>query len=254
MRTNPARPVGSSGIRVMSCWVLWLLSGLMMSTGARLSEAVPIADTELLGKLRLLQETANDAARLRQACALAAAHRLSSHQVKAIARTLSGEESRIEFALAAYPSTVDPENFYEVYDAFESFSKVFRLHDQIARIRSQPRLPPAPPPPPEVAGPPPLAEAELADILKAIKRENFDDGRLTLARQIISSAKGRIASRQVGAILALFTFDDRRLDLAKSAYASVFDPWNYHLVYETFTFSSNRQALSEFIQAQARPR
>jgi len=209
-----------------------------------------MTEAELEGKMRLLQETRNDADRLRRARDLVTAYRFSSQQVKAIARSLPGEDARSEFALAAYPSTVDPQNFYEVYDVFESFSKVFRLHDQVLRLRAQAGVPPSAPRPPVVVGPPPLGETELADILKAVRRESFDDNKLSLARQIVTSAKGRIASRQVSELLKLFAFDDRRLDLAKSAYDCVLDPWNYHLVYEAFQFSSNREALSGYIQSR----
>jgi hypothetical protein len=233
------------GLRVIGL-ATWLLA-LPVDYAA---DPPPLSERDLQGQMRVLQETTNETDRARKARELTTAYRLSSHQVKVIARTIPGEDARIEFALAAYPFTADPQNFYEVYDVFESFSKVFRLHDQLVRLRAQPSPPSPGPVPPVVTGPPPLGDVDLAEILKAVKRENFDDNKLAVARQITTSAKGRIASRQVADILKLFTFDDRRLDLAKSAYDCVLDPWNYHLVYETFKFSSNRETLSEYIQSR----
>lgn len=243
--------IGGSLVRKSNSHLLGLAVWVLAAPFGHPGEPTPMTEADLQGKLRRLQEMRDDSGRLNAARDLAVRYRLSSQQVKAIARTLTGEDARIEFALAAYPITLDPQNFYEVYDVFESFSKVFRLHDQIHRLRPQPG--PTPPAPPIVTGPPPLSDSELAEILRVVGNESFDDKKLALARQIAASAKGRIASRQVGEILKRFAFDDRRLELAKSAYDCVLDPWNYHVVYGTFTFSSNREALSEYIRSHAAP-
>lgn len=172
---------------------------------------------------------------------------LSSAQVKAAALHIQDEDARLAFVLAAHPRTVDPENFYDVYDAFTRFSTVFRLHD---RIR-QP-VPPVTLPPPETVPSPGIAPAatreELGEVLKALRAESFDNSRLLLARQIVT-ARPRFTSRQIREMLGTFTFDDSRLELAKAAYAMVLDPENYFVVNEAFTFSTNRDALSRHIQS-----
>lgn len=189
---------------------------------------------------------------------LAAAHQLlargwvSSLQVKSVAASLPGDDARLEFALAAHPRTVDPENFYEVYDTFRSFSKVFRLHDAIQGTGRRPTPGPHVPP-----SPAPLTEGEFKDMVRSLKAETFDDQRLALGRQILGSARGRLQSRQVRELLKLFSFDDRRLELAKAGYDAVTDPWAYHVVNDTFIFATNREALARHIQernAAAEPR
>lgn len=92
-------------------------------------------------------------------------------------------------------------------------------------------------------------------MLRTLKNEDFDDKRLALARQIVTSARaGRLQSRQVREMLKLFSFDDRRLELAKAAYGSVTDPWAYHVVNEAFDFATNREALARYIQERTVPK
>lgn len=165
----------------------------------------------------------------------------SSQQVKTIALQIQDEEVRFDFALAVHPRTVDPENFYDVYDAFAKFSTVFRLHDRIHGRIHEPSGPGV------VAGPQPASEAEVEDILRALKAEPFDDARLKQARQIVT-ARPRFTARQVREFLKLFAFDNSRLELAKAAYDHVLDPENYYQVNEAFSFSNNREALAAYIE------
>lgn len=231
-------------------WVLatgcWL--GGLGTPSARAAEPPPrLAEPELESRVRRLEAAGNDVERLDAARSLVSRHAVSSLQVKALARTIRSEEARLEFAVAAYPRTVDPENFYEVYDAFQSFSKVFRLHDRI-RLLSRGEGPP-----PGGMLPAPLSEAEWADLLRTVGKENFDNTRFAIARQVVAGARGRITSRQVREMLGLFTFEDGRLELAKAAYDSVVDPWNYHVVYDAFTFAASREKLVKYLESRSLP-
>jgi hypothetical protein len=73
--------------------------------------------------------------KLRSANDLIRAQRVSSLQVKTIVEKFRDENARLQFAIAAYPRVIDPENLYEVYDAFFTFSKVMRLHDATRGVR-----------------------------------------------------------------------------------------------------------------------
>jgi hypothetical protein len=83
-----------------------------------------------------------------------------------------------------------------------------------------------------------------------VRAEASDNTRLATARQMVTSAAGRISSPQVRELLRTFTFEDGRLALAREAYRCVLDPWNYSVVYDAFTFPSSREALARHIQAK----
>lgn len=204
-------------------------------------------ETTFAPALRQMQ-SAPEAGRLDAAQALLGRGRVSSAQVKAVAALLPDDEARFHFCVAAHPVTVDPENFYDVYDAFRSFSRVFRLHDAVRGGAVPPAPMPVPPPAPAA-----ITDAEARGMVRALENESFDDRRLAVARPMVTGARGRLLSRHVRDLLATFSFDDRRLELAKLAFDSVVDPWNYHVVNETFTFASNREALARHLQQRSPP-
>ena len=224
-----------------ACLATWLLASPAVA-----QSQPPLLENDFRRELNRV-ESAAEPERLPAARGLLGRGWMSSQQVKAVAVSLPNDDARLQFALAAYPRTVDPENFYEVYDAFRAFSKVFRLHDGISGVNGGA----IPLPPPAV---PLLTESEFKDMLRTLKNEDFDDKRLTLARQIVTSARGRLQSNQVREMLKLFSFDDRRLELAKAAYGSVTDPWAYHVVNEAFDFATNREALARYIQERTMPK
>jgi hypothetical protein len=172
-------------------------------------------------------------------------HWLSSQQVKTLAKAVPNEDARLELAVALYPRTLDPENFYEVYDAFASFSKAFRLHDRIHGLPAGTAPPPAP------VAVVPLSDDEFKDIVRVIRAEGFEDKKKAIARQVIA-AKGRFLSRQVRDLLRQFAFEDTRLELAMFAYDYTLDPENYYSVHEVFSFSDNKERLARHIESRQR--
>ncbi len=96
----------------------------------------------------------------------------------------------------------------------------------------------------------PVSDAEFANILANLKAEAFDDSRLNLAKQIVSSKC--LTSIQIKNILELFSFDDTKLQFAEYAYDYVYDPENYYIINSSFSFDSNKQKLIQYIQQHKR--
>ncbi len=218
---------------------LWILPG--WAADQPLAEQVPLED-----EMRSLKAERDSGEKLRRAQDIIHAHRLSSMQVKAIAAGLVDDNARLEFATAAYPRTVDPENFYEVYDAFTTFSKVMRLHDrvqQFERVRT----------PPPVERPPTLTDQECKEIIRALKRESFDQTRMQLARQIIGNSRKLFLSSQVKQVLDCFDFEPSKLEIAKYAFDHTYDRERYFLVNEAFSFDNSKTELSRYIQSRNEP-
>jgi hypothetical protein len=230
------------------------LGGVVLAAWLGHSAAMA-ADSPLLSESRFdenvrgLTAERNESERLRQAKELVAVQRLSSLQVKAIAARLGDDAARLEFATAAYPRTVDPENFYEVYDAFTNFSKVLRLHD---RIRPGDRLQPgqglaaplAPPPPPTVT------EADLQDLLRSLRKASFDQTRTQLAQQFLAGSRNRFLSAQIRQIVRCFEFEPNRLEFAKYAYDYTLDQDKYLLVNDAFEFAATKLTLAQYVESR----
>lgn len=82
-------------------------------------------------------------------------------------------------------------------------------------------------------------------MLHQIENESFDSSKLKLAKLIVLT--NRLTSVQVKQITDTFTFECSRLAFAKFAHDKVIDPHNYFKVIDSFTFSSSKNELLEFI-------
>jgi hypothetical protein len=207
-------------------------------------ERTPLNEKSLADKVRDLKQPGNPAEKLRRAQQWVVASYFTSQQVKQIAGCLGDDQSRLDFATSAFPRTIDPENFYEVYDAFATFSKMMRLHDRVAQMRQSPMV--ATP----VVGPQPVSEADQRDLIRALRRESFDAQRLNLFRQVITQSQRNYLSRQIKEMLACFDFENTRLEAAKLAYDYVLDQDRFFLVGDVFSFDNNRDALRRHIEAR----
>jgi hypothetical protein len=210
-----------------------------------LERPVALPELQFQEQLRSLERVGNAVEQARQAGRWMRERWLSCQQVKAIAKTIAHEDARFDFAVAAYPRTVDPENFYEVYDAFTSYSKVFRLHDQIQRMRAPSPLPGQQPPVVQQ----PITDEAFADMLRALRAEAMEDTKKSLARQMLAG-RPRFLSRQIRDVVKVFTFDDARLEIAQYAYDAALDPENYYLVSQALTFSDRRESLARYIESR----
>jgi hypothetical protein len=233
----------------MKTHLAWLL-GIMVTVsslaqpGEDSREGSRVTDNQLKEQIRHLKSQSVDSEKLRRTKEWMPTRYLSSLQVKAMAAAFVDENARLEFAQAAFARTVDPENFYEVYDAFSSFSKVFRLHDFVNRIQVVAH-------PPRAALPQAVTDEEFRAIKETIRKESFDDRKKTLARQILSG-RPRFLSRHIKEILSLFDFDTARLDVAKFAYDCTIDRESYFQVYDAFEFSANKDALAKYLESKRR--
>lgn len=93
-----------------------------------------------------------------------------------------------------------------------------------------------------------LSPTEFDNLKRAVENETFSDDKLRVARVAAQSKYMRVS--QIKEIARLFTFSSEQLAFTKLAYANCVDKQNYYEVMEVFTFSSDKRALEEFINAQ----
>ena len=91
----------------------------------------------------------------------------------------------------------------------------------------------------------PISTNEFENIMNTLNNISFDSSLLNVAKQILSSKY--VTTDQVIRILQLFTFDSSRLDIAKFAYNRTVDKSHYFQTYNSFTFDSSVNELSNYI-------
>lgn len=94
----------------------------------------------------------------------------------------------------------------------------------------------------------PMAPNDFNAALATLKNESFDETRLDIAKQIITS--NCMNTNQITSMCKLFSFEASKLDFAKFAYDHCVDPNNYFKVSNLFSFSSSKQELTQYIQGR----
>jgi hypothetical protein len=92
----------------------------------------------------------------------------------------------------------------------------------------------------------PMSPPDFEQAKHSIGSKDFEDSKLTIAKQIIST--NCLLSSQVREIMLMFSFEDSRLAFAKYAYGYTLDLGNYYKVNDAFTFESTIDELNEYIQ------
>lgn len=93
-----------------------------------------------------------------------------------------------------------------------------------------------------------MSQGDFNSLLSSIKKQGFDDGRIAVAKQAISS--NCVSASQVGDLMRTFSFDDNRLELAKMCFSRVVDANNYYIVNDAFQFSDSAEKLANYIMSR----
>lgn len=94
----------------------------------------------------------------------------------------------------------------------------------------------------------PMSATDFANAKASVQKQSFEDGKLKIAKQIMTTNCMSVA--QVKEIMALFSFEETKLEWAKFAYGKTTDPQNYYQLNDGFTFSSSVDELNEYIETQ----
>jgi hypothetical protein len=223
----------------------------------------PMPELQFHHKMFLLSNASSEDQKLHIAKNIAAGNCLSSAQVKLIATQFLDDYYRLDFAEMAYENTVDPVNFYAVYDAFANISTVFMLHDYVnGHCISPPTIPPVPA---GISFPPynypsafnyngpkncsiPLPEQDFMNLAAQIANQKYEPGRLLIATQIVQN--NCLSSAQVMKLASLLQMETNRLSFVKAAFAGTYDIENYHLINQVFTYNPYKTDLDAFILSQ----
>jgi hypothetical protein len=91
----------------------------------------------------------------------------------------------------------------------------------------------------------PMEGRKFRYALRSIERKSFSDTQLRLAKQIADT--NCLTVRQIKRIANVFSFESTKLDFVKYSYNSCYDPENYWMVNDVFSFSSSTDELDDFL-------
>ncbi len=94
-----------------------------------------------------------------------------------------------------------------------------------------------------------VSSTDLNDIKNTINNSSFDNTKITVGKQALSAKKCFTVS-QIKEILALYSFESSKLEMAKYAYDYCSDKSNYYQVNDVFSFSSSKDDLTKYVQGK----
>ncbi|MEO6671065.1 MAG: DUF4476 domain-containing protein [Ferruginibacter sp.] len=92
----------------------------------------------------------------------------------------------------------------------------------------------------------PMNANEFDQLKQTISNGNFENTKLSIAKQTISS--NYFSATQVKEMLGLFSFDNSKLEIAKATYRNCIDKGNYFIVTDALVFSSSKEELAKFLE------
>jgi hypothetical protein len=93
----------------------------------------------------------------------------------------------------------------------------------------------------------PMGSGDFAAAKKSVEGQSFEEQKLKVAKQILSTNCMNVS--QVKEIMALFSFEDTKIDWAEFAYGKTTDPNNYYQLNDGFTYSGSVDKLNEYIES-----
>ena len=113
---------------------------------------------------------------------------------------------------------------------------------------NHPQTPPTPPTTPTPPTPPvnqPFNEQEFQIAYNTVAAQSFENDKLMIAKQVVSSRP--VLTSQIVRLAKLFDFESNRLEFLKYAYHHCYDKNNYYTTYNLLTFSSSKKELKNYI-------
>ncbi|GAB4094334.1 DUF4476 domain-containing protein [Flaviaesturariibacter terrae] len=93
-----------------------------------------------------------------------------------------------------------------------------------------------------------MSASNFTALLQQLHNENFDNTRLSLVKNALAS--NRVTAAQVKQLMQQFSFDNDRLEVAKTAYPRTTDRNNFFQVMDAFEFSSSKESLTAWMRTQ----
>ncbi|GAB4130317.1 MAG: hypothetical protein OHK0045_16830 [Raineya sp.] len=229
----------------------------------------PLSSFEFNQKKQQIVSVGNEARRLQMAITASQENCFTALQVKEIAQSFSNEFNRLEYAQKAHATVFDPENYYEVYDAFKRFSMAIRLYDFVngkggsnpVLVTPKPNNPNPTTPSPSVSYPNynypdfenyigkkncgfPISESVFEAMVERIRATNPFSLRLNVARQSVQN--NCLSTSQVMRLVSILP-EANRLEILRLSYEHIYDVNNLFAASQVFDIKSNQEQWVSFL-------
>jgi len=256
-----------------TCFTILVFFIAMSISSAQLIGVVcktSISQNEFLSIKKTISALTTDELKLEKAIALLKAKCLLSSQIKELTLLFRQDSKKLDFCVTAYESAFDKQNFYEVYDAFSTFSNVLRLHDYVLYVQQQKPVNEennnnVQPKKDELVFPPysypseygymgergcqtPISEPDFMKIAIQISKESNDLNKLAVIKKYLPA--NCFSTAQIMKTASLISAESNRLVFLKESFKNTFDKNNYMAADQLFTYLPYKTDFANFIGSQ----
>lgn len=203
-----------------------------------------MSPSEMTRALEIMEAATSDQSKLAIATEIVTRNNLLSEQVSQLGDEINLISNKKELCRRAYQTVYDPANFFLVYEELSRRDRQSLMSD-IEAIRR--------PDTPEYVSVREIgctyrvAESEFVSHLNALEAQRRSELKLKLAQQLFENNCFNVS--ELRRAMRLFDSDQDRLELAKTAEAFVFDPWNIYMVNAEFQRSSSVDAYFRYLRS-----
>lgn len=91
-----------------------------------------------------------------------------------------------------------------------------------------------------------MSSADFRDLIQMIKKETFEETKLSILSDV--AEKNYFTVDQVMELVEIFTFEDNKIEAAKTLYPRTVEKGKFYKVYSVFTYSSSKEELKKWIE------
>lgn len=206
----------------------------------------PLSDYLFQNKRNSIEGQSIQKYKLEAALKLSRENYLSTNQIKSVILLFAEDSERLIIAKNAYNSSVDKENFYQIYDTFSNFSSAILLYDF---VKSKEPSHSSTSHSSNTYSSQVVSNEELQDIKESIKSEIIDSKKNEKLRKVLKNYPPCFSINQIKELMNLYSFSKDKLEFAKMMYQYVLpnDKRRYYMIADEFSFFDKRELL-EYIE------
>lgn len=204
--------------------------------GTNPSEMTPMSSTDfntLYNNVRRQWRSANRTTMVSDAFAN---NYFTTTQARQLILLVNSQSTRFTLAKAAYPRVIDPVNFTQLYEVFNSQSYRDQLADYVNTYNAS-------------SSSTAMNTGRFNSLYRSAQRQATANSKLSYINNAFTNTNNYFTVAQARQLIQLVSGDENRLYLAKVSYRSIVDKNNFYLVNSLLNSQSSRNELTTFVNS-----
>ncbi|MEO6612925.1 MAG: DUF4476 domain-containing protein [Chitinophagaceae bacterium] len=164
------------------------------------------------------------------------------YQVRQLLLLITSEADRLTLAKSSYDNIVDPSNYTQLYDLFNTTAYKNELARYYAEVQNGGS---------GTIVKTPMTQSEFNTLVREVEFTFGLGAKMTKLSQIFNTETYYFTVAQARQLIQMVSLETNRVELAKSAYNNLSDPTNFRLMYDIFSSQSSKDELDAYVGSNA---